>query len=341
MARKKKRTHPKKVLGLILVLAIVIFGSIFMYDYAGTSSSDSDMCEINVVSGATTRDIAQELKAEGIIRFPTFFRIMSRLGGHDSEYKQGTYLLAKNAGYNAVFKLLSNSAAAQTVSVKITIPEGFELRQIADRLEENGLIDREEFYREIEHGHFNYPFVNDLPFRENRLEGYLFPDTYEFAKGETAHDIINTMLARFNEVVYTQENRARAKELGMTIDEVVTLASIVEREAMGDSDRKDVSSVFHNRLKSNNYPYLQSCATVQYILKERKPVLSEADTNIKSPYNTYQNKGLPPGPIASFGAASFEATLYPNDTEYLFFVLGADGVHHFSKTFDEHLSYGG
>ncbi len=340
MARQKKKIHPKKIAGLILVLLIVVFGSIFMYDYAGISSG-SNMREINVKSGATTRDIALELKSEGVIRFPTFFRIISRISGHDSDYKQGTYMLSESAGYNKIFKTLSDGSAAQSVSVKVTIPEGFELRHIADRLEELGLIDRSEFYREIEHGHFNYPFVDALPFRENRLEGYLFPDTYEFLKGESAHNIINAMLARFDEVVYTQENKARAKELDMTFDEMLTFASIVEREAMGDIDRKNVSSVFHNRLKSSDYPYLQSCATVQYILKERKTVLSQADTKIKSPYNTYNNKGLPPGPIASPGAKSIEATLYPNDTEYLFFVLGSDGVHHFSKTFDEHLSYGG
>ena len=340
MARQKKKIHPKKILSLVLVLLIVVFGSIFMYDYAGISSG-GNMREVNVKSGATTRDIALELKEEGIIRFPTFFRIISRIGGHDSDYKQGTYMLSEGSGYNKIFKTLSDGSAAQTVSVKVTIPEGFELRHIADRLEELGLIDRKEFYHEIEHGHFNYPFIDALPFRENRLEGYLFPDTYEFLKGESAHNIINAMLARFNEIVYTQENKARSKELGMTFDEMVTLSSIVEREAMGDIDRKNVSSVFHNRLKSNNYPYLQSCATVQYILKERKTVLSQADTKIKSPYNTYINKGLPPGPIASPGAKSIEATLYPNDTEYLFFVLGFDGVHHFSKTFDEHLAYGG
>ena len=122
----------------------------------------------------------------------------------------------------------------------------------------------------------------------------------------------------------------------MTIDEVITLASIIEREAAGDEDRGKVSSVFHNRLDSKELPYLQSCATVQYILQERKSVLSIADTKIDSPYNTYLYKGLPPGPIAAPGLASIKAALYPEDTDYYYFVVNADGKHLFAKTLKEH-----
>ena len=122
------------------------------------------------------------------------------------------------------------------------------------------------------------------------------------------------------------------------MDELVTLASIIEREA-GSADKKTVSSVFHNRILSSEYPYLQSCATVQYVLKERKPVLSTADTQIDSPYNTYINPGLPVGPIASPGEASIAAALFPEDTDYYFFVLGSDGEHHFATTYEEHLNY--
>ena len=143
------------------------------------------------------------------------------------------------------------------------------------------------------------------------------------------------MLAQFDKVY--EKYKGRAKEMNMTMDEAVTLASIIEREALGDEDRKLVSSVFHNRMDSSNYPYLQSCATVQYVLKERKPVLSVEDTKIDSPYNTYINKGLPIGPIASPGEKSIEAALYPEETDYLFFVLGSDNKHHFSKTYEEHM----
>ena len=133
------------------------------------------------------------------------------------------------------------------------------------------------------------------------------PSTYEFTAGDE-YGIINEMLAQFDKVY--EKYKGRAKEMNMTMDEAVTLASIIEREALGDEDRKLVSSVFHNRMDSSNYPYLQSCATVQYVLKERKPVLSVEDTKIDSPYNTYINKGLPIGPIASPGEQSIAAALY-------------------------------
>ncbi|MEG2571031.1 MAG: endolytic transglycosylase MltG, partial [Clostridia bacterium] len=135
---------------------------------------------------------------------------------------------------------------------------------------------------------------------------------------------------------YTAAMRARAKELGMTTSEIITLASIIEREATS-TDKELVSSVFHNRLRSGRYQYLQSCATVQYALGERKARLSIEDTKVTSPYNTYQNKGLPPGPIASPGNESIEAALYPAESDYMFFALLKDGTHKFSKTYDEHM----
>lgn len=345
--KRKKKMNFGTFAGFAVLVFVVVFGTVLMRDYTGTApkapttSSYVDVRTVVVEQGATTSDIAQELKQQGVIRFPLFFRVVSRLAGCDAQYKKGTFAIRPNAGYRVVFDVLTNAANAQNETVKITIPEGFELRQIADRLAESGLVDRDAFYREVEYGQFDYEFIRKLPNRENRLEGYLFPDTYLFTKDDTAQDIINKMLARFEEIVYSPQNITRAKELGMSMDEVVTLASIIEREALGDADRKDVSSVFHNRLKSREYPYLQSCATVQYILKERKTILSEADTKIQSPYNTYRNKGLPVGPIASPGAEAVDAALYPNNTNYLFFVLGSDGVHHFSKTYDEHLAHAG
>ncbi len=344
MAReKRKKNRVGFFISLAVIAAAIIGGSALMKDYSGSLTnrmiSFADTCEVTVAAGASTAQIAKELKSKGVVRYPLFFRIVSKLGGHDSQYKQGTFLLPEAAGYQAIFNCLSDPANGQANNIRVTIPEGFEFRQIADRLAEKGLVDKNAFYAAAENAEFDYDFIKDIPKRENRLEGYLFPDTYSFVKGtDTEKTIIDAMLARFNELVYTPDHISRAKELGMSMDEVVTLASVIEREALGDSDRKDVSSVFHNRLKSSDFPYLQSCATVQYILKERKAVLSVADTKIDSPYNTYRNKGLPVGPIASPGAASVEAALYPNKTDYLFFVMGSDGVHHFSKTYEEHLA---
>ena len=338
-----KKKQKKIILASGLALFILLFvwmGVSLLADYTGSvtnpMTSFIETVEVEVTEGASTAKIAEELKEEGVISYPTFFRLMSRFGGHDGTFKQGTFIVPKDAGYGEIFSILTDGSRAKQDAVKVTIPEGFELRQIADRLAEVGLVDRAVFMDLVENGDFDFAFVRDIPKRENRLEGYLFPDTYLFSKDNTEEDIIRAMLSQFERLVYTEENIKRAKELGYSMDEVVTLASIVEREALGDEDRRDVSAVFHNRLNSSSYPYLQSCATVQYILKERKPVLSIADTKIESPYNTYRNKGLPIGPIASPGVQAVEAALHPSNSDALFFVLGSDGKHHFSKTFDEH-----
>ncbi|MBR5236155.1 MAG: endolytic transglycosylase MltG [Clostridia bacterium] len=334
MAKKRKKKIKQYELWILIVLATVIalYAHSVWRDYRGHMGGATK--EVVVETGNGTADIAQELVEKGIIKKPFWFRVMSKLGGHDGKYLQGVYTLPQNAGYKTIFKTLESGYSTAGL-VWVTIPEGYELRQIADKLEEAGLIDRAEFYKEVENGSFDYWFLKGLPERENRLEGYLFPDTYQFRKGDSEAIIINTMLKRFDEV-YTEEYKNRAKELSMTDDQVITLASVIEREAMGDADRKLVAGVFHNRLKSDSYPYLQSCATVQYILKERKTVLSIADTKIDSPYNTYQNPGLPIGPIASPGLEAIEAALYPTKTDYLFFVLDSQGVHRFAKTYDEH-----
>ncbi len=219
--------------------------------------------------------------------------------------------------------------------VKVTIPEGFELKQIAARLEEKGLVQADKFLEVASTTIFDYPFLVDSPAGVNHLEGYLFPATYQIAESASEKEIMFMMLNAFNRV-FKEEYYGRAEELGMNVNELMTLASIVEREAKLDEERSTIASVFHNRLKRNKP--LESCATIQFALGERKQRLLYKDLEIKSPYNTYKNPGLPPGPISSVGEKSIIAALYPEDTDYLYFRTTAknDGSHHFSKTFDEH-----
>lgn len=334
MVKRMKKKDTRRLLILLVVLLVLSYGFSVISDYRGKIGGET--VQVTIEAGSGTASIAALLRDNDIIDKPFWFRVFSKLGGHDGEYQQGTYVLQKNAGYKALFEALkhSNNLADQ---VKVTIPEGYELRQIADTLEEAGLIDRERFYDLVENATFDYWFLKDVPKRENRLEGYLFPDTYMFSKADGEEGILRTMLSRFDEV-YTEKFRARAKELSMSDDEIITLASVIEREAQGDVDRKLVAGVFHNRLQDDEYPFLESCATVQYILKDRKAVLSIADTKIQSPYNTYINPGLPKGPIASPGLLSIEAALYPEKTNYMFFVMGSDGKHHFAVTHEEHLA---
>lgn len=328
--RKNKRLALKMLLAVI-VAAVVMSGGYFYADY--TPSGKDGVIVVTVPENAGTAQIAQILHKDGLVNSKIFYRFMSKLRGVDEKYNFGKFKLNKSAGYEEIFQTLTQFGA-NTDSVKVTVPEGYEIYKIADLLEEKGLIDKDKFYYLVDYGDFDYDFIKDIPERNNRLEGYLFPNTYEFV-ADDEYGIINEMLAQF-EKVYANYSE-RAKEMGMTMDETITLASIIEREALGDDDRKLVSSVFHNRMNSSDYPYLQSCATVQYVLKERKPVLTVEDTKIDSPYNTYINKGLPIGPIASPGETSIEAALYPENTDYLFFVLGSDSKHHFSKTYEEHM----
>lgn len=328
--RKNKQVRFRFFICLLIALFVIVYAAPVVRDYRGRVGGD--MVKVEIVAGSGTADVAQALQNQGVIKNTFWFRVFSKICGYDGRYQQGTFSVRQHAGYRAAFEALQH---ADSTAVRVTIPEGYELRQIADKLQAAGLIDRNKFYQAVEKGDFDYWFLAGLPKRENRLEGYLFPDTYLFQQGDSEENIINIMLQRFNEV-YTETYRKRAKELSMTDDQVITLASVIEREAMGDADRALVAGVFHNRLKNAQYPYLESCATVQYILKERKAVLSTKDTGIDSPYNTYRYPGLPIGPIASPGQASIQAALYPAKTDYLFFVLDSSGTHRFAKTFAEH-----
>ena len=229
------------------------------------------------------------------------------------------------------FAVRKSQQAIETLN--LTIPEGYEIRRVAELVEENGLVSADEFINEAENGVFDFEFLNGIARTENRLEGYLFPATYEFSTTDDAHAIINKMLQGFEDNILPIYNSAQTD---YTLDEAVILASIIEREAGTEDEMPIVSSVFNNRMYAGMK--LESCATVQYILKERKTVLSNEDTAIDSPYNTYMYSGLPVGPIASPGAAAMRAALSPADTQYMYFVADPNGgKNYFSTTYEEHL----
>ncbi|MEG2857842.1 MAG: endolytic transglycosylase MltG, partial [Clostridia bacterium] len=265
----------------------------------------------------------------------TLFTMFYKLTSSDSKIISGKFEPNSNLDYRALSRMLTRKSNYRE-TVRITIPEGYELKQIEKILVEKGVCDEKKLTDTLANHDFEYDFLKGIKKGDaKRLEGYLFPDTYEFYTNDDPANVIDKMLANFASK-YTAAMRARAKELGMTTSEIITLASIIEREATS-TDKELVSSVFHNRLRSGRYQYLQSCATVQYALGERKARLSIEDTKVTSPYNTYQNKGLPPGPIASPGNESIEAALYPAESDYMFFALLKDGTHKFSKTYDEHM----
>ncbi len=312
----------------IVVVAILLTMVVFL-DMVGIGGGNNPV-DIKVEKGTGLAAVSDTLKGSGIISNKFMFKAYAYLTGKHI-YQAGTHRLNSSMSYREIMKILETMP--EDDEVQVLIPEGYEIYKIADTLSEKGLINKEIFMREVQTGDFDYEFVRQIPERENRLEGYLFPDTYNFSTAETEYDIIDKMLKNFEKQVLPVYQESGTDK---SLDDIIKLASIIEREAANDDERKLVSSVLTNRLNIGHR--LESCATVQYILKERKSVLSNEDTRIDSPYNTYLNSGLPIGPISAPGIKSIEAAIYPAETNYMFFLAVGDGSYSlFSETMEEHL----
>lgn len=320
----------KKIIIIASVIVAVVLLA-FIAEFCGVFRSN-EIVVVDIAQGSGVAAISSELKESGVIGSEFLFGVYSKLS--DRIYHSGAHEF-KSKSYFSVAKELSKPAKPKTVT--LTIPEGYEQREIAELLEEKGLLTAKEFNDAAKLENFDYWFLKDVKKRNMELEGYLFPDTYEFSFDEGAESIIKKMLDNFD-VRFTDDMKKRAAELGLSVDELITMASVVEREAASKDELPLVAGVFYNRLDGSKSPggLLQSCATVQYILEERKPVLTWADTKIKSDYNTYMYKGLPVGPIASPGLNCINAALYPETTDYLFFCADGNGTHYFAKTLSEH-----
>ncbi len=322
---------------LILLLSIVLSGCNIEKLTEPANIDDTKEVLFTVPKGASTKRIATLLKENELIASEYGFKELSKDLGADGKMKAGDYMLSPSMNAETIIdKLQSGKVYVETV--KVTIPEGYELKQIITRLVEAGLGD-EAVFNQLVSEKYDYKFLNDIEASPSYLEGFLFPATYEFKKGSSEKQVIDRLLTQFNSI-FKDEYYLKAYELDMSINEIMTLASIIEREAKLDEERALISSVFHNRLDKGRL--LQSCATIQYALGERKQRLLNVDLEIESPYNTYKYKGLPPGPIASPGEKSIIAALYPEDSSYLYFRTTSknDGSHHFSNTFEEHVAAG-
>lgn len=333
--RSRRKAKSKKVKWFFWVLGCLALLTLIFYQlisYCFKPYYDlSRAVEVDIPMGSTPYTVAHILADKELIRNPQVFYYYTRLKGISGNLKAGKYTLDASWPMDKIASALTRGGLGNSITV--TIPEGFNLEQIAARIADANLISREEFLQVAANGDFNYAFLAEVPKGEKRLEGFLFPDTYQVDVNATAAEIINMMLKRFDEI-YTDDYRQRAQELGLSTLEVVTMASIVEKEAKLDEERKIIAAVFYNRLREKWR--LESCATVQYLLDEPREVLLYKDLEIDSPYNTYKYDGLPPGPIASPGKASLEAALYPADVDYMFFRAKPDGSHIFSRTLEEH-----
>lgn len=284
----------------------------------------------------STSEVAQLLEEQGIISNRLLFQLELFLRGITNDYTAGTYTLnlsMNNVEINRALRARERTVAPHEV---IQIREGMTIRDMAAYFEERGFFSAEEFIYVAQYGHFSFPFLLDVPEdRPFRLEGYLFPDTYQIPVNPSPGSIITRMLNNFD-AQFTDEFHVRAAEMNMTVDEVIIMASIIERETRLASERPIVSQVIHRRLAQNWL--LQMCSTVKYVMEEPPLRLLYIHLEIDSPYNTYRHHGLPIGPISNPGAASIRAALWPSDTTYMFFVLRDEesGAHHFSHTEAEH-----
>ncbi len=278
-----------------------------------------------VKEGTTLKQVAFDLEKAGIIPSSTLFRLSGRLKGYDQRIKTGEYQL--NSAMSPL-KILEILEKGRTIAYSVTIPEGFNLNQIADLLEEKGLTHKTSFLEQVE----DRSLVQSLDFSGETLEGYLYPDTYRFRRNEKAGRIISVMVKRFRHIVRPLE--AQIKDSGMTLGQVITLASIVEKETGQPEERPMIARVFLNRLSRNMR--LESDPTVIYGISNFDGNLTRKDLRTKTPYNTYVINGLPPGPISNPGLAAIKAVLNPADGNYCYFVSKNDGTHYFSGTLREH-----
>ncbi len=331
--------------GWMLYIVVILLVSCALSYFAVTVANDmfglvkEDMpVAVHLDKEESLEDVANMLYEEGIISHPKVFALFAKLTNRD-DFNYGSYDLNKNMTYQQITATLRN-VAKDANTVKVTLPEGLTIHQMYAKLEEAGVCDATQLEETGQSRPWKHSFLaSDLvPMdRTNRIEGYLFPDTYEFYQGDTAVNVLNKMLLNFDSR-FTEEYEARAAELGMSIDQVVILASIIEKEAGNVEEMPLISSVFHNRLNGALGGYLQSDATLKYVIgSNNSSSLNAEEMEMDNPYNTYKYQGLPPGPICCPGDAAINAALYPEATDYLYFVANADGTGSlFATTLEEH-----
>lgn len=326
----------KKWAAVALVFVVLLGAGLFLA--FGTTHvierSDRDAKEniyMVVKPGTTASEISDHLTRLGVIDSRLRFWWLMKLQGDAQKFKTGTYAFAPHMDEQAV---LDKLVSGDTTVVRFTIPEGFGIKEIAKRLADEGLVDEQEFLAEAK-DFAPYDYMKKRPNERYAAEGYLFPDTYEI-HSEVTPEAIMKMMAEDFDTRLTPELRQQAAAKNLSIHDLVTLASLVEKEARYDEDRPIIAQVFFKRLQMG-MP-LQSDTTLQYLMAGPKEDVSIEDTKIDSPYNTYQHMGLPPGPIASPGMKSILAVLNPASTDYLYFVADRQGHNHYSQTYDEHLA---
>lgn len=346
----KARGRKNKTVFFLMWMAMIVAISFSVARFAMVNINDmlavnrgTDTVQVQIPKNATGKQVAQILQASGVIRKPSFFALYSQLTKSEGHYQYGMYELKQNMDYEALINHIQlNTNRLDNETTKLTITEGMSVRQLAQKLEENNICTVDEIltaannlkYFEI------YSAISAIPNAKERyylLEGYLFPDTYDFYTGENPIDVLSKMLNNYRNKI-TQEMRDKAAALNMTMDQVITLASMIQAEAANTDDMYVISSIFHNRLnngEAHGISTLDSDPTYWYPYHSRDEVPAKEVETFQSRYNTYQVKGLPPGPICNPGIDAINAALNPNTTDYYYF-FHKDGKAYYSSTLAEH-----
>lgn len=338
-----------RLISLLLVIIIIscVFNTVNSKMFAPVDKNNNEPVMLVVGSGSSMSAVASKLQKMGLINSKWGIKLLADFTNRSGKVKAGEYILDRTMSANEILEILTQPSPVR-LTVTVTITEGMNLESIAKLLQEKEVIENAQSFLEQCNdmtAFESFSFVSGLKNRQSvryQLEGYLFPDTYNFYVGSSNASVINTLLTRFSGV-FTPDMQAKAEQMGMSMNEVITLASIVQSEGL-TKDFNKISAVFHNRLKADMT--LGSDACIQYAINnggKRKLVLTAEELNVDSPYNTHKNKGLPPGPVCSPGKKAIEAALNPDadiiNGKYYYFTLTdpATGESAFSKTYEEHL----
>ncbi|MGN1014065.1 MAG: endolytic transglycosylase MltG [Butyricicoccus sp.] len=342
--QKPRNRHP--ILGTLLYLVLILMVSGILASSAIVLSNDlfalakpDKEITVTVPEDATVKEVSELLGDSDVVNYAWFFRTFVTFAYRDVRFNPGEYTLNSSMDYR---EILSTIRISPYTSVKVTIPEGYTVEQIKSTILEAGLSDEKELTKALKKGEFEYDFLpEDLGSEENRLEGYLFPDTYEFYISDDAESILKKMLDNFEKKITDDSKRKSivsvCEKNDITVRDALIIASMIEKEAASNEEMRDISGVIFNRLNdTTNFPYLNIDATLQYVCGH-SGALTEEDLKMDSPYNTYTNRGLPPGPICNPGYAALYAAVHPNEHDYYYYVANANGsAHIFTSTLEEH-----
>lgn len=342
--KKEGRSGLETVRDILLYILFVLVVSVILSFIAIKATNDmfafvKDDKDITIVlhPNASTGEVSKMLFDNGIIEYEILFKIFLDISAKNAVFNEGTHELNSNLDYRGILNELSKSTvesiAAKTVMV--TIPEGYTIEQIGALMEEKGVVTYEEFIDTAVNYEFSHTFLTKNEDVLYQLEGYLFPDTYEFYLEDSSVSVINKMLNNFENKTWEIIADMESKNYKYTLHELITIASLIEREAAKADEQETISGVIHNRLNSSSYPYLNIDATIQYAAGHREHIL-QSDLDADGPYNTYTRAGLPAGPIANSGLDAILASYNPEKHSYYFYVAKSDGYHIFTKNLSEH-----